>query len=242
MDVSAIVARLDAQCPGLAQVLEAKPGGTMQPIATQATLYGLLQGVVGGRMYPLQLPEKPVHPSIVYQLVSSVPGTFEGHDVTHTDLFVINLRGYDYDALLILFNSMVAALAGTTVDITDAAHDYDQSENLYRINLELTYTYITAASQALPAAFVYPVTRAGEGSAYDNYTKQLISADYAILIVTASNNIPALQAEIQAALLGWQQSAQYQEMLYGNGASIEGTGGLTMWREVYHDTFYMTQA
>ena len=242
MDVSLIVTRLDAQCPGLAQVIAALPGGTMLPVASQAGIYSLLQGVVGGRMYPLQLPENPTHPSIVYQLVSSSPGTFEGYDVTHTDLFVINLRGPNYDALLTLYNSLVTALAGSNVDITDAAHDYDQAENLYRINLELTYTYIAAAAQTLPAAFVYPLTRSGGESAYDNYTKQLISADYAILIVTASNNIPALQAEIQAALLGWQQTANHQEMLYGNGAGIEGTGGLSMWREVYHDSYYMTQA
>jgi hypothetical protein len=242
MDVSAIVARLDAQCPALAQVLAAAPRGTVMPIATQANIYALLQGTVSGRMYPLQLPEQPTHPSIVYQMVSSSPGVFEGFDVTHTDVFVLSVRGYDYDALLSVQSAMVTALSGSNIDITDMVHEYDQPENLYKLHLELSYTYIAAASQTLPAAFVYPLSRYGEASAFDNYTKQLVQADYAVLIVTADNNIPALQAEIQAALLGWQQSANHHEMEYSNGTSIEGMGGLSMWRESYRDKYYMTQS
>lgn len=108
--------------------------------------------------------------------------------------------------------------------------------------MELTYTYIRATSQTLPAAYVYPLSRSGDATAYDNYTKQFIRAEYAILLVTSSNNIVALQAELQAALVGWQQSAAHHEMEYSNGASIEGVGGLSMWREVYRDGYYMTQS
>lgn len=243
MDVSAIITRLQSSSPTLfKQVIAAQPGGTQTPVDTQANLYTLLQSTVNGRMYPIKLPEVPAHPSIVYQMVSSAPGVFEGYDITHTDLYVLNIRGVDYDALLTLQDSVISALSGENVEITDMLHDYDPTENLYRINLELTYTYITSASQSLPAAYVYPLTRAADPSAYDNYTKQLVTADYAILIVTADGDIPALQNEIQAALLGWQQSADHHEMEYGNGAAIEGVGGLELWRETYRDAFYMTQA
>jgi hypothetical protein len=241
MDVSAIVARLSAECPSIAQVITATTGGTLSPVASQATLYTLLSGLVGNRMYPLQLPESVTHPSIVYQMVSSTPGVFEGYDVTHTDIFILNVRGADYDALLTLVGSIVSALAGETIEITDMLHDFDQSENLYRINLEISYSYITSASQALPAVFVYPVSRSGADSAFDNYTKQLISEDFAFLVVTDGGDIPALLDEIQAALLGWQQSAYHHEMEYGNGSAIEGVGGLEVWREIYRDAFYMSQ-
>lgn len=242
MDVSAIVSRLQAEAPTLGQVIQPAPGGTYTPISTQANLYTLLSPVVSERMYPIQLPENPTHPSIVYQLVSSSPAVFEGFDVTQTDLYVLNLRGEDYDALMTLYGSIVAAIAGENVEITDVLHDYDQTENLFRVNVELTYTYLAAAAQDMPAAFVYPIARTGDESAYDNFTKQEVEAEYAILIVTSDNNIPALQDEIQAALLGWQQSPDHQEIEYGTGSSIEGVGGLSMWRESYRDTFYMTQA
>ena len=130
MDVSGIIARLQAECPTFAQSIEAPTGGTNTPVATQANLYSLLNGLVSGRMYPLQLPEQPAHPSIVYQMVSSTPGTFEGYDVTHTDLFIINIRGEDYDALLSLYGDVVTALAGQQIEVTDILHDYDQAESL----------------------------------------------------------------------------------------------------------------
>jgi len=192
-------------------------------------------------MYPLQLPESPTHPSIVYQMVASAPGVFEGYDVTHTDVFIINVRGADYDSLLTLVNIIIATLSGENIEITDILHDYDQAENLYRINLELSYSYITSASQSLPAAFVYPLARAGNDSAYDNLIKQYVSEDWAILVVTDAGDIPDLLDEIQAALLGWQQTVAHHEMQYGSGASIEGVGGLEVWRESYRDAFYMTQ-
>jgi hypothetical protein len=205
-------------------------------------MYSLLAGLVGNRMYPLQLPENPVHPSIVYQMVSSTPGVFEGYDVTHTDTFILNVRGADYDALLTLVGSVVAALSGENIEITDILHDYDQRENLYRVNLEISYSYITAAAQDLPAAYVYPISRTGNESLFDNFTKQMVGEEFAILVVTDNSNIPALLDEIQAALLGWQQSQYHHEMQYGNGTAIEGVGGMQIWREIYRDAFYMTQA
>lgn len=246
MDVSAIVSRLTAQCPTFGQIIAADSGGSVSPISTQANLYTLLGALVSNRMYPLQLPESPTHPSIVYQMVSSAPGVFEGYKVTHTDTFILNLRGPDYDALIILAGSITAALDGENIEINDVLHDYDQLENVYRINFELQYTYITSSSQSLPAAFVYPLSRAGNESVYDNYTKQLVTEDFAILVVNNPNTSPVITMtdlldELQVALLGWQQSANHHEMQYGSGAGIEGVGDLEMWRETYTDAFYMTQ-
>ena len=242
MDISAIISRLQAQCPTLAQVIEAKTGGTQALIGSQASIYSLISATVAGNMYPLQLPEQPTHPSIVYQMVSSTPGVFEGYDVTHTDLFILNVRHADYDALLVLVQAIITALSSANVEITDSLHDYDQSENVYRVNLEVSYSYLTAASQSMPAAFVYPLTMGGDSSAFDNYTKQRVDADYAILIVTDDGNVVALHNEIMAALLGWQQGADHHEMEYSNGSAIEGVGGLEVWRDVYRDAYYIEQA
>lgn len=242
MDVSTIVTRIDTQCATFQQVLTASAGGTVSPVATAASLYSLLASSVSNRMYPVQLPESPTHPSIVYSLVSSTPGVFDGFTVSHSDVFVLNLRGADYDALITLVGTITTALASANVDITDRADEFDPSENLYRIHLELTYTYIAASSQTLPVAYVYPIARVGDPNRLDNRTSQRIQAEYGILIVTASGNIVALQNELQAALVGWQQSSNHHEMEYSSGASVEGVGSLKMWREVYRDAYYMNQA
>lgn len=242
MDVDLVIARLQAQCPTLAQVIGARPGGSTPPAASQAALVALLQGLVGNRMYPLNAVEQVASPSIVYQLTSSYPGSFDGYDITHTDQYVLMIRGDDYDALLTLLPQIVTALDGQDIEITDMLHDFDPREQLYRVNLELSYSYLSASSQAMPAAFVYPVSRSASESAFDNYTKQRVDMDYGILLVTSDDNIPALAAEVQAALLGWQQSPDYHEMQYASGASVEGVGGMSVWREIYRDAFYITQA
>lgn len=124
MDVSAIVARIDAQCPAIAQVFAALPGGgNITPVASEAALYALLASSVSNRMYPLQLKKNATHPSIVYQMVSSQPGTFEGYDVTHSDVYVMSIRGADYDALLTLVGTIKTALGTAAVDITDIVHE-----------------------------------------------------------------------------------------------------------------------
>lgn len=242
MDVSAIVTRLTAQTSSFAQIVAASPGGTVAPVDTQANLYTLLQSVVSGRMYPVQAPEQATTPHLVYQLVGSEPGVLEGYDLTHTDTYVLNLRGPDYDTLRTLYGSIVSALSGENIEIEDASHDFDQSEGLYRINCALTYSYIASGTQTLPAAFVYPLSRSAGDNLYDNSTKQLVSADYAIVVITDDGTMPTLLGEIQDALLGWTQGAEYHEMLYGSGANIEAVGDLEVWREVYRDAYYMTQA
>lgn len=247
MDVSAIVSRLQAKSPTLfAQISTASSGGTYTPIASQASLYTLLGSLVSNRMYPLNAPETVTSPHIVYQLVSTTQAIFEGFDVTQTDTYVLNLRGGNYETgtgnILTIRDSIISALSGENIKVTDEMHDFDKTEKLYRINMELAVTYLAASSQSLPAAFVYPVSRAGTPSAFDNYTRQRIDAEYAILIVTDDNNIPALQNQIQASLLGWQQSVNHHEMEYSNGVSVEGVGGLSMWREIYRDAYYMQQA
>jgi hypothetical protein len=227
----------------LAQVLAPSTGGTVTPISTQENLYTLLSGVASGGMWALQLPENPTHPSLVYQMVGSIPGIFEGYHITQTDTFVLNLRGESYSVLRGLVDDIITALAGQNIEITDMIHDFDQAEELYRVNLELEYTYLSAAAQTMPVAFVYPLSRAAVGpSAYDNFTKQAIEEDFAILLVTDAGDIPALQDEVQAALLGWQQSSAHHEVEYSSGSAIEGAGGLELWRETYRDIFYMTQA
>lgn len=242
MDVTALVTQISNNCPTLAQVVAAQPGGTTTPTAGQAALYTLLQGLVSGRMYPVQLPDKPTYPNIVYQTVSSTTGDLEGYDITRTDIFVVNMRGADYDALLTLVGSAVTALAGENMEITDILHDYDTAEGVYRINLEINYSYLALASQSMPAAFVYPLGRDALPSVHDNFTRQRTNRSFAIVLVTDDNNIPDLLAELESALLGWQETTAHFEMEYTNGSNIEAVGAMEVWREVYGDAVFIEQS
>lgn len=241
MDITPIITRLQAECPTLSQVLAARNGGSTAPAATQAALYSLLTSVVGTRMYPLQAPENVAHPSMVYQLTSSFPAQFDGYDVLHTDQYVLMLRGQDYSELLTIADTIVGLINGQPIDVTDMLHDFDERESLYRINFELSYSYIAASAQTLPAAFVYTTSQSASPSSFDNRIKQRVSSEYAILLVTTDDNIAVLREEVQNALLGWQQTSGHHEMEYGAGLAIESVGGMAVWRDIYRDSFYITQ-
>jgi len=242
MDVSGIITQIEDSCPLIEQVVGARVGGSTAPAATQAEVRALFQSLVGGRMYALQAPESVARPFIVFQLASSFPGAFDGYDITHTDQYVLMLRGDDYDALLVIALQLVSALDGEDIEVTDMMHDYSPREGLYGINFELNVTRLAAGSQNKPAAFVYPLSRSAAPSEFDNRTKQRVTGEYAILLVTSGNNIPALTDQVRAALLGWQQSQYHHEMEYASGTSIEGVGGMSVWREIYRDSFYITQS
>lgn len=243
MDVAPIVTRLQT-VGSLAQVVAADPAGSPVTFDTCAALVTLLGSLVAGEMYPLTQREEPVHPSIVYHLVGSAAGEIDGFAVTQTDTHVLSVRAEGYDELFDLVGSIKAALAGSAaaIAVTDLVFDYDDEAELFRCDVEVSYTYLCAASQALPAAYVFSLGRSAQPSAFDTLTKQRIADEYGILILTTAGNVPSLAADIRASLLGWQQSAEHFEMEYASGTSIAGVGGMRLWREIYTDAHFVTQA
>ena len=77
MDVSAIVTRLHT-VTSLGQVVTADPAGSPINYDSSATLYSLLNSLVSQRMYPVTQREDPVQPSIIYQLIGSAQGNYDG--------------------------------------------------------------------------------------------------------------------------------------------------------------------
>jgi hypothetical protein len=242
MDVAALVARLDT-LPSLAQVLAADPAGTAVNFDTYAALYTLLQSTVSGAMYPITQREDPTQPSIVCQLAGFRQNTIEGFSISQTDTLVLSVRHAEFDLLIDLIDDIKDALAGAAaaVNVTDAVHEFDDKAQLFVAALEVDYTYLCSASQALPAAFVYCIGRSALPSEYDNVIKQRMDTQYGILLATVAGNMPALAADVMQSLLGWQQTAPHLEMEYSSGASFDGIGGLQLWREIYRDGLFISQ-
>lgn len=243
MDVSAIVTQLQGVA-SLQQVIAADPAGSPVSFDTSAALVSLLGSLVASRMYPISQREDPAHPSIVYQLIGSRQSEFDGFAITQTDTFLLAVRAADYDTVFDLVTAIKAALAGASaaVEAVDLLFDYDDEVSLFRANIELDYTYLCGASQALPAAFVYSLGRSAEPSPFDNFTRQRVTDSYAILICTTAGNVATLATDIRTALLGWQQSAAHDELEYSAGAQVAGIGGMRLWRETYADSILISEA
>lgn len=243
MDVSAIVSRLQT-VGSLGQVLAADPAGSPVNYDSSTALYSLLNSLVSQRMYPLTQREDPVQPSIVYQLIGSAQGSYDGFAITQTDTFLLVVKATGYDALFDLVANIKTTMAGSAlaIETTDMVFDYEEEPQLFSCSMQVELTYMCSASQTLPAVYVYSLGRSAQTSAFDNITKQRVNDDYGILICTINNDVPTLAADIRAKLLGWQQTAFHFEMEYASGSQVAGVGGLRLWRETYTDSVFITEA
>lgn len=249
MNVDGIVTRLDTIVTSLAQVAAATPGGSQAPYDTSTALVSLLGSTVSGRMHPITIRDAGTQPSIVYQLVSSTASRIDGYRVTQTDTFILFVRHTSYDSLITVVNNIITAIdsSASAIEVTDMLFDFDDDQAAYRCNIELAFTYVVSGSQTLPAAYVYTIDRTADESAYDNFIKQRVTNDYAIVVITNSNASPiitmdSLLTSINTALLGWSQGATFNDFQYRSGSSIEGVGGLEIWREIYYDSEYFSQS
>lgn len=242
MDVAGIVTRLQT-VGSLGQVVTADPAGSPVNYDSSTALYGLLNSLVSQRMYPITQREDPVQPSIVYQLVGSAQGNYDGFAITQTDTFVLTVKATGYDALFDIVANIKNTMSASAlaIETTDLMFDYEEEAQLFNCAMQVELTYMCSASQALPAVYVYSLGRSAQSSAFDNITKQRVSDDYGILICTINNDVPALAADIRAKLLGWQQTAYHFEMEYASGSQVAGVGGLRLWRETYTDSVFITE-
>lgn len=242
MDVSAIVTRLQTVV-SLGQVVTADPAGSPVNYDSSTALYSLLNSLVSGRMYPLTQREDPAQPSIVYQLIGSAQGNYDGFAITQTDTFVLSVKATGYDALFDIIANIKTTMAASAlaIEATDLMFDYEDEAQLFSCAMQVELTYMCSASQTLPAVYVYSLGRSAQTSAFDNITKQRVTDDYGILICTINNDVPTLAADIRAKLLGWQQTAFHFEMEYASGSQVAGVGGLRLWRETYTDSVFITE-
>jgi hypothetical protein len=248
MNVDAIVTRLGGVSE-LGQVIAATPGGSISPFDASTQLVSLLSSLVDGNMFALSTRESVGTPSIVFQQVSSITSKVEGYRITESTTFYVFVRHSTYDALVSLVASVITALDGSaySIEVADIVYDYEEDLETYRCGIEIDFTTLTAAAQTLPAAYVYCISRSAQSSQLDNFIRQLVTNEYGIIVLNSSDSSPvqtmdSLLQAIQTRLLGWQQSTDHHDIEYRAGSSIEGIGGLEIWREVYTDAEYFRES
>tara|TARA_A100001201_G_scaffold143757_1_gene147250 strand:+ start:648 stop:1412 length:765 start_codon:yes stop_codon:yes gene_type:complete len=253
MDTTAIRAQV-ATMPSLAQVVEAAPGGFDVPVDSGAELYSLFAPLVENRVYPVTAGEDQTLSQIVYTIVGSDSLELEGYRITQTDRYVLTLRSATYDALISLINAVVTAVrtSAFAIDLIDWETGHEPkytTDGAFRADLEVDFTYVVdaaggpadALATALPLAVVYPVGRFAEESNADNLIHQKVTNQYAIVLVALAGQMPGLLAELQTALLGFQQASDFHDMEYISGSNLGGVGPMEMWREQYQDYNYIRE-
>lgn len=243
MSLQSIINQL-ASAKEFQQVSEAGSAATTPQIDTEALLTIVLSTLTTN-VHSLKLPESPNYPNIVYMLVGGKNQYFEKQLLTQSDTFIVSLREKSQTLLAEKSKALLTALVTSSyaIEVIDKQKDYEPERECYRLDLEIAFTVpATGINAETPALLVYCSGQDGEESDYDNFIKQRVNSAYGIAILTAGNDVDALQAVVRNKLLGFQQTPHHFEMQFARGSPLESEGGLRIWREVYQDSHMIKQA
>lgn len=193
----------------------------------------------GGNFDPLTLGNDPVHPSLVYQLVSSGWLRLQGYAVAYTDTYIFYIRAHKLSDLVTKVDAVVAAIetSAYAIEVADMLTDFDDKQNLYRCNMEIAFTQ-PAGNGSLSAALVFPAGIDGTPNEYDSECSQRRINNYAVVTLTIGNDLDTLRDAAEAALVGQSVGEQHTSLQLRSGSPIESPGGLQCWQDIYFDTQY----
>lgn len=242
--IADIVTKLQApqaaspQTAGFVQVLRPDAVG-VTTINSGVVVADLISTRVGGRIYQLLTPERATLPNATFQLVSSSRDTVDGLPIIRVDKVLLVVRDQTLSALDTVIQNIESDLLGYTVSssagaitIDDQATDVEQVGNVqqYRQHMELTVTHLATSSQALPAAFVYPLSTASTSGVLLNADRTEVIDEAAVVIVEKSTSgsldtaISYTDELIGHTVNGWP-------IRYAGGELVRQDGHLTTWRE-----------
>ena len=286
MDLSPIVAQLEAETASLNHIVLSSPVDSRSDVDAEKELTSILASAYPGGVWPVNAGMEPATPTIVYRLAGTADVAIDGYPlafVEHRTLpaahaserrqmtAVIRENGAErtiegrgngpidafVDALEVVVRSgtyadVITAVAAIRTAIDASAWGVqiaDEADGEFNLDLTLNQKtldvqFITPAlpgvsSDLTPSAVVYPLSDDAEESNYDSCTKQLITTQFGVAIMTTEGNIEALRDEVFAAIHGWVPATGYHPVEYVRGEAAGRIGGLEVWRDLFRTAHYM---
>lgn len=201
-------------------------------------LVTLVDPVVTGALWPVQLPNDAPDTNGVYSLAGQGDIEVDGYRLGRVDTYVLSLRSPTFDPLRTMSQALIDRLAAhsglESWEITDAATDYENEPRQYRAHFELQATSMATATPALPAAFVHAVQASAEPNGLATFdVRQTVTEHIAVVLVTDQSEVEARRRAISDALLGLEQSDAVAPLEYAGGQRVAASGRLIFWRELY---------
>lgn len=202
-------------------------------------LVTLVDPVVTGALWPVQLPNDAPDTNGVYSLAGQGDIEVDGYRLGRVDTYVLSLRSPTFDPLRTMSQTLIDRLAGSagleSWEITDAATDYEDEPRQYRAHFELQATAINAVTSTLPAAFVHSVEASAPPSDVAAWeVRQIVTEHIAVVLVVDQNGLEAQRQACTDALLGLEASTNTVSPLeYAGGQRVAVSGRHVYWRELY---------
>ncbi|WP_027967318.1 hypothetical protein [Halomonas halocynthiae] len=205
---------------------------------TVPELVNLVDPVVSGSLWPLNLPSDAPNTNGVYSLAGLAHIDVDGYRMGRVDTYVLSLRSPTFDPLRTMTDTLIERVSDHTGinswDITDAATDYEYDQRQYRAHFEVQATSLSMAAPQLPAAFVHPAQAMAEPNALSTFdVRQTVIEQVAVVLVDEQPGIEIQRRAIQAALLGLETEDAVAPLEYGGGQRVAVSGRHVYWREVY---------
>jgi hypothetical protein len=205
---------------------------------TATIIPDLTQALVSQHCYPLMLPDdEDPDEFAIYQPVSMRFIESDGYRLGRIDSYLLSLRAKKFSRAQQLSTDLIDAVAnyrGTaSLDITDAAADYEHDQKQYRAHLELD-TATLAASIQWPAVLIHRIAAtAKRDDLATGGSSQSVTEQVAVICIAPESQIHSLRDDVAGAIIG-QSSGEYSDTYeYAGGQLIAVAGSIAYWREVY---------
>ncbi|UBR49817.1 hypothetical protein KF947_21315 [Halomonas sp. FeN2] len=233
--ISTIVSALGAAGIHASESSEADPSRA----DTAPFLVALVDPVVSGQLWPLNLPADAPETNGVYQLAGWSSVEVDGYRLGRVDTYVLSLRAKDFDPLRLMTTALIDRVAdhagNESWEITDAATDYEFDQRQYRAHFELQCATLASSHITTPASFVHRVTSLAAPNSLATFeVSQTVTEQVAIVLVASQSEIDTQRQVISTALLGLELGSEAVSPLeYERGDPVASSGRYVYWREVY---------
>lgn len=202
---------------------------------TAVTMAELLNTLVSDRAYPLTLPEKEPLPNAVYQPMARNFLDADGYLLGRVDIYMVTLRAArfaDIQQLTQQLDQSVSAFAGVeSIEITDAAQEYESEQQQYQAHFEIQIATLSTSTPSLPAAFVHTVSSEAEPPR-TTCRHQTVTEHVAVVLVANQQEIEALRSDAVSALIGLEQPGAMTPLEDIGGQQVAVSGRHVYWREI----------
>ncbi len=243
-DLSAITAALTASAPSLAQVLIPEAQETMG-VDSSVVLLSLIEPAVTSRVYPSILPDQVTYPCATYSQVASERIDVNGYPILRADSFEAYILDREkVDAWAAVNTMRTALLAYDPTNEAGAAElgtcedEHFPLHDLHQVVQEVRLTHLARASQALPAAFVFPTGEDWEdGGALDGCVIGQAVSSFDVLLVAKmpAGGVSALGStrnEILTAVIGLQPTG-WENVEPEGGSTVSVFSSYVLWRDSF---------
>lgn len=198
------------------------------------------------RVYPGSTKESRIYPDAVFNIASGpVQKMYKNTPIAYTTLYDVVIREKSHADLMTLVASVESAIEGSPgIQRVDAADDYLEEENAYRMGLNIEISQpVCADLTEVPekSVIVASGSWSAEDGGFDNCLRQRVTTKYHLIsTATTKADLKTLRDELRNSVLGWRENIQDTKTQAVKGDDLQADAGLYTAVDIYASQHWIT--